>query len=67
MIRWGNLLLFSAVLSVCLGTMEAGVRLLRPQQLVRFYTLPDADMGTRLRPSARYHDLYGNDYWVRVN
>lgn len=67
MIRVGNLLLLLVILSLGLGLMELGVRGLRPQQLVRAYGLPDAEIGTRLRPAARYHDRYGNDYWVRIN
>lgn len=67
MIRVGNILLLLVILSMGLWLMELGVRGLRPQQLVRAYGLPDAEIGTRLRPSARYHDRYGNDYWVRIN
>ena len=59
------LLFLAAALSAAI--MEAGIRFLRPQQLVRAYALPDEDVGTLSRPSQNYHDLYGNDYWVRTN
>lgn len=67
MVRFGNVALLAIVLGIGTAAMELGVRLTQPQQLVRAYTLPDAETGTRLLPGAVYHDLYGNDYWVRIN
>lgn len=62
-----NAVLLATVIALGLAAMEMGVRILQPQQLVRAYTIPDGTVGTRLRPNSRYHDLYGNDYWVRIN
>ena len=59
------LLVATAVFGV--AAMETGVRFVQPQQLVRAYTTWDEDVGTLSRPSQNYHDLYGNDYWVRTN
>ncbi len=55
-----NLAVLLAALVVGLAVMEAGVRWLMPQQLVRAYSVPDPDLGTYVSPNATYLDLYGD-------
>lgn len=62
-----SLLVLLVTIVVGLLLMEAGTRLLAPQQLVRGYTTFDRDLGPVLRSNHHYHDLYGNDYWVHTN
>ena len=62
-----NIALLVATAAFGMAVMEAGVRFVQPQQLVRAYVLPDGDVGSLNRPSRNFHDFYGNDYWVRTN
>lgn len=64
---WRSWVLLIAVTMAGLGTMEAMVRTVRPQVLVRAYGMADADLGTVLRANARYHDTFGNDYHIATN
>lgn len=57
----------AATVITCPVIMEVVVRMVLPQHLVRDYVVADIETGGRLQKNADYHDLYGNDYYVRTN